>query len=62
MIADLIRIAYRGYSASEVKPGHSKRGQNIVKVFTRVTSPILLLTGGEFDVVAMIECYHTTSL
>ena len=62
VIADLIRIAYRGDSSTEVKPGHPKREQHIVKVFTRVTSAILLLNGGEFDVIAMIECYNTTSL
>ncbi len=45
MIAVLIRIAYRGYSSIEVKTGHPKRERNIVKVFTKVTSAIDLLTG-----------------
>ena len=61
VIADLIRIAYRGDTSTEVKQGHPKREQHIVKVFTRVTSAILFADWAGFVVVAMIECYHTTS-
>jgi len=43
--ADLIQIADRGDSSTKVKPGHPNREQHIVKVFTRVTRAILLLTG-----------------